>query len=258
MGALNKFAIALFILGACGDDGGPAQPQDANNTPDTPAATSFDLTFTGTSYTPHANQKLNVQVRDMATGAVVKSDTTTLTTGTFTFTWPDLLAMGKSYEVRWYADHNNNNLCNNPPEDHSWSRMITNVTADQTLEHVHDTNVSPVCDTFGDYKLTFTGSSFSPHNGQMLKAALLAADNSIVARGTTTVANGAFSIVWTKPLVNAQAYKMRFYADVNANGACDAPPTDHVWEISLGTATADMTHDFPHDTNTTNVCASFP
>ena len=200
---------------------------------------------------------MDIQVIDKADNSIIKSDSVTISGANVSFTWPDLLAEGGNYEVRWYVDVDANGFCNDPPEDHSWLKAVTNVTADVTIAHPHDTNLAPICDTFGDFPLTFTGSSFAPHNGHTIHAAVLASDNTIVASGTTTVANGAFSLSWSKLLLNGDSYKLHFYADVNGNGVCDAPPDDHVWEKDLGTITAAKTFDFPHDANLTDICATF-
>jgi hypothetical protein len=66
----------------------------------------------------------------------------------------------------------------------------------------------------------------------------------------------------------------RYFADVNGNGACDAPPTDHAWAAAVPavtgdtalpvthtttftTVTGDTTLSVTHTTVFTNVCASF-
>lgn len=237
-------SLLVFAPGCAGDDGG--------------GGTHHSLAFAGSEYTPHAGQNLKIQVIDTADRSVVQSDMVMVSGATVSFTWPGILEDGHGYEVRWYVDANANGICNHPPEDHSWVSTLAEVISDQTVTHTHDTNVTPVCDTFGEFALTFTGSDFAPHNGNMLYAAILATDDTVVARGTTTVEGGAFSLDWPALLVGGQSYKVRFYADVNGNNACDAPPTDHVWEATIGTVTAAKTFDYPHDTNVTDVCSTFP
>jgi uncharacterized protein (DUF2141 family) len=240
--------VLVVGLAACGggDDGGGGG-----------GGGPFALTFDGTMYTPHSGMTLDIQVIDNADGSIIKSDSAGITGDTISFTWPDLLEAGGSYDVRWYVDVDGNGFCNQPPEDHSWVRTISDVSADVTLTHPHDTDLAPVCDTFGDFPLTFTGSEFTTHEDNKIYAAVIASDDTIVAMGNTTVASGAFSLEWSKLLRNGESYKLRFYADVNGNGMCDAPPDDHVWEKDLGTITAAKTFDFPHDANLTDVCATF-
>jgi hypothetical protein len=240
----SLMGVLLVLAAGCGGD-------------DEMSGGAHDLTFAGTDYAPHAGMNLKIQVIDTADGAIVKSDMVAVASGMVNFTWPGILEDGHAYNVRWYVDVNGNSICNEPPTDHTWSRDIPAVTDNVTLSHPHDTNLTPVCDTFGTYALTFTGSDFAPHNGHMLKAAILATDNSIVARGSATVAAGTYSINWKALLVTGQTYKVRFYADVNGNGMCDTPPTDHVWEQTIGSVTADKTYDFPHDTNLMDVCSTF-
>lgn len=269
--AIMGSVVLAAALAACGDSSGGGGTPDAPRadartadaptpdapTPDAPAA-MFDLTFNGTGYTPHNNQTLEVAVVDVATGAVVQKDSVTVASGAFSFTWPGILVEGKDYEVRWYADLNGNGFCNEPPADHSWVATINDVAANQTLDQTHNATFTGVCGVFGTRALTFTGTGFSPHNGQTLKVAVLADDSTVVARGTATIAAGAFAFAWPALLIDTKSYRVHLFADVNGNIQCDAPPTDHAWNVDLGQITADVTSSYAHNTTFENVCATFP
>lgn len=110
----------------------------------------------------------------------------------------------------------------------------------------------------GPYDLEFTGA-LGPHAGQMLRV-LVIDENSgaIVANETATLpADGTFAFDWTGILSDGAAYRIDFYADHDGDGKYDEPPTDHAWRIALGAVTGDVSRDFQHDTNFTDIEASF-
>lgn len=110
------------------------------------------------------------------------------------------------------------------------------------------------------FDLTFTGT-ISPHVGQMLRVVVIKEDGgsgSIVKNDTQTVgSDGTFSFSWPNLLMDGESYHIDFYADHNSSGGCDVPPTDHSWRESLGAATANVTRDFQHNLNFTDVCTTF-
>ena len=111
-------------------------------------------------------------------------------------------------------------------------------------------------------QITLTGSTTfnGPHAGQTIRAALVrASDNATldIKKGTVaaTGTSPAFSFTFTPTVDLAVAYKIRYWADHNSNDACDAPPTDHQWEVDApaGQTAVSVTHN----TTFTNVCATF-
>jgi len=107
------------------------------------------------------------------------------------------------------------------------------------------------------YDLTVNGTGFDPHNGQTLEIAVLASDDTVIDTQSTTVADGAFSFSWTDALDEGATYTVHYYADLNESGGCDSPPDDHGWERTIDAVSADVVLDVTHDTNFTDVCASF-
>jgi hypothetical protein len=112
--------------------------------------------------------------------------------------------------------------------------------------------------TTGSHDLTFTGT-LGPHANQMLRVLVIRdSDGAIAANETVTLpGDGTFSFDWANILADGDSYRIDFYADFNGDGECDSPPVDHSWRIGLGTVNGDVTRDFQHDTNFTDVCDSF-
>lgn len=49
------------------------------------------------------------------------------------------------------------------------------------------------------------------------------------------------------------SYRIDFYADHNGNGRYDAPPTDHAWQLAIDEASGNVTLDFSHNTDFTDI-----
>jgi len=138
----------------------------------------------------------------------------------------------------------------------------TDPGGDPGTETAGDPGSDPGTDpgTSAPYTLTFKGSGFSPHNGQLFKVALIdAGTGTTVATDSTTIAGGTFSFTFTGKLEAGAAYHLDYFADFSGNGTCDAPPTDHGWRTEIPAVAADVEVDVVHNTDFyADVCASFP
>lgn len=242
-------SLMAFAAG-CDDDDTPAGPGTDNG--------PYDLTFTGT-IAPHAGQMLRVLVIQDSDGAIVANETRTVAgDGKFSLSWTNVLTKGQSYHVDFYADHNGNGSCDSPATDHAWRQTIAAVSADVSRDFQHDTNFTDVCASFA-FDLDFTGN-IPPHAGQMFHVAVVdeGSGTAVQTADITVAANGMFAFSWPGILEDGRSYRVDFYADHNGNGACDAPPADHAWRRMTGVVRGDVAIDFPHDTNFTDVCSSFP
>ncbi|MFH2005878.1 MAG: hypothetical protein ABI333_04735 [bacterium] len=242
--------VTSLFLARCGDDGGVAD--------DGP----YDLIFSGASYDPHEGQQLFVAVVDVAAGTIVAAEQATVTGGSFDFTWIDLLEKGRDYRLDFFADLNQDGDCNPAPEDHVWSTSISAASGDQDVEVTHNTDFSPAaCSTFSQasvfYDLTFNGAGYAPHNGQTLYVAVVdASDDSVLARDSVALASGEFSFYWPNILVEGGSFRIDYYADVDADGACADP--DHIWSRELSMVSDDEAVVVEHDAIfTPAACDSF-
>jgi len=72
-----------------------------------------------------------------------------------------------------------------------------------------------------------------------------------------TVQAGTFSLSRTSALEAAHSYYLDYYADMNGNGTCDAPPVDHVWRLKIDQVTAAVDISDKHRMGFNDSCASF-
>jgi len=222
---------------------------------------SFDLVFEGSGFTPHDGEVLRVALVSTTGSTVLGEDTQVVSGGAFRFAWPGVLMEGSDYHLDYVADHNASGACDAPSADHVWSEPIAAVSSNTTVSVTHNTNFVDVCSSFSTpaHALSFSGSGFGPHEGQTLSMALVRTDTeAVVARDSATVTGGAFSFAWSGLLLDGVGYRLDYYADLNGNGQCDPPSNDHAWRVDLGTVTADVAEQVAHNTNFTDVCASFP
>ena len=101
--------------------------------------------------------------------------------------------------------------------------------------------------------VTINFTNMSPHLNQNLYVRIV--DKSTLKETDRTfVLISAASISITLPAVEVGgSYFVDFFADVNANGKYDAPPTDHVWRLNLNNALGNDTITFSHNTNFTDI-----
>jgi len=68
----------------------------------------------------------------------------------------------------------------------------------------------------------------------------------------TSVPSADFDVTITGIKLNTE-YKVEFYADHNGNGLYDAPPVDHAWLLTFENLTGDVSLNFSHNTNFTDI-----
>ncbi len=141
--------ISAISLSACGDKATDDTATGDSPTDDSPAAAAtYDLELTGSGFTPHAGNTITAAVVD-ATETVVDTQTAVMgDDGELSMVFADALEEGESYHVDWYADFNDNGLCDAAPDDHQWSVSIDAVTDDVVVTYDHDTEFADVCSTF--------------------------------------------------------------------------------------------------------------
>jgi hypothetical protein len=109
----------------------------------------------------------------------------------------------------------------------------------------------------GPFSFTFNLSGMEPHEEQTISVVVrdgateVAADQGVVSNGTVS-----FSFA---DILEAQTtYTVDFFADIDGDGLCDAPPDDHAWSESIGPVSEDLTLDWTHDMDFSMVaCGSF-
>jgi hypothetical protein len=231
------------------------------------ATRGYTLSFSATGFSPHVDGLFEVAVTRKDTSELVASKAfAKLPTADFALTWDGLLKAGVEYSVDYYGDLSKNTACDAPPTDHVWHRDIAAVTDDVALAVSHDPKWEDKCASFATVAnrrdLTFTGQGFDVHNGVRFEVVVSRADNNAVlvhavSDSLDTGASGAFSYTWPGLLEVGKAYRVDYFADVNKNGTCDAPPADHVWHRDVTSVSDDVALAVTHDTTWVNVCPSF-
>lgn len=96
-------------------------------------------------------------------------------------------------------------------------------------------------------QLTLSGTGYGPHNGSTIYMRLKPDGGGTLDAGNTVVTNGNFEIITS--IMSGVSYTGVYWADINGNQTCDAPPTDHVWEISIAASSLDVQEGVTHNVN---------
>lgn len=205
------------------------------------------LTINFSGMNPHIGQDLWLRVEDVASGEeifrgvdVVEASFSMIVTG---------ISSGNDYIIEMYADHNGNGRYDAPGDDHAWSLEVNDVSGDETVDFVHNTNFT---DIEWEHAATVNLSGMNPHVGQEIYFALIeTATGKVVDRESETVTE-SFSVVLDE-LESGTGYHIDFFADHNGNGYYDAPSDDHAWRLNIESANGDEVFDFSHNTNFTDI-----
>ena len=207
------------------------------------------LTVHFSAMNPHVGQTLWLAAIDNQTGEEL-SRTSTVVEESFSLEVSGL-ETGKSYNVDFFADFNENGYYDAPPADHAWRLELESATGDDTLEFVHNTDFT---DVDWKHRLRVLFSDMTPHVGQML--ALYVRDMESGSYLDTVVIDEIMSAdfnVASYVIKPGGSYLVDFYADFNQNGMYDAPPADHAWRLETGETMGDVDLDFIHNTDFTDI-----
>jgi hypothetical protein len=132
--------------GAGGHGGATATGGATGGTP-----AKFSLTVKLTDFAPHVGQMIVAWVYLLPAKTKVSTGTIpSLPSPNDSIVIPDILVLGASYQIDLWADLSGNGTCDPPPTDHSWRLTANNITGDTTVEQVHNTTFTPVCDAAGN------------------------------------------------------------------------------------------------------------
>jgi hypothetical protein len=207
------------------------------------AVTSADITIDFSSMNPHVGQDLWLALIDQENGAIIERIHETVTE-TFSVVLPEI-ETGRSYNIDFFADHNQNGHYDAPNADHAWRLEVPDLTKDTTLTFVHNTIFT---DIEWEHVLTINFLSMNPHIGQMLWLNVVDKDTDQEIARLSTIAESEFALV-VSGIVPESSYRINFYADHNENGKYDAPSDDHAWRLDLDDVVGDTTLTFTHNTD---------
>ena len=225
----------------------------------TPVATGpFNLTINFSGMTPNIGQMFRLRVVEQSTGSSVKDTTiASLTTANFQIAFPKILESGKSYNIDFYIDLNQNGVYDTPPVDHAWRLTVSSPTADVTLAFSPNSSYTDIKypSDPGPYDLALNFSGMTPDIGQKFQLRVVDSASAEKAADTTlTAVPGAdFQISFSRILKARHSYNIDFYADMNNNGIYDPPPADHAWRLKISSAYGKSTLTFTYSTSFTDV-----
>jgi Secretion system C-terminal sorting domain len=201
------------------------------------------LTVNFTEMTPHVGQDLWLRVYDKTDMKEVgRTSVTVLENFTIAL---DVILPGHSYTIDFFADLNGNGRYDTPPIDHTWRVELDDAQGNDILNFSHNTNFT---DIEWPYQLSINFTDMTPHIGQLLELRLEDDLNSEeIGRERIEFIPGDQFTVEISGIKIGREYKIEMYADHNANGIYDEPPTDHTWEVKFENNTGDVKVDFAHN-----------
>lgn len=209
----------------------------------------YDLTLSLSAMTPHVGQNGYFRVVDLYDGREVARSTTVIAES-FDLMFSDILREGRSYNIDFFADLNQNGMYDEPSIDHAWRISVADVSDEVSETFVHNTNFT---DIEWNYAVALDFSGMTPHIGQAIWARLVdIGSGREMSRDSVTAPGAEFQL--SLPGVEMGGdYYIDFFADLNQNGKYDAPSTDHAWRIILADAIGDTTLAFSHNTSFTDI-----
>lgn len=110
----------------------------------------------------------------------------------------------------------------------------------------------------GSIVLRASGSFTGPHGGQHVHGALIRPSDGAtleIQSGTVAVAGDPAFVFTFAPVDLGTAYQVRYWTDHDGSGDCEAPPTDHQWQVDAAAGQTTVAVD--HNTTFTDVCSTF-
>jgi len=208
------------------------------------------LTVTFLDMTPHVGQNLYLRVVDTLGGMEIGRDSLMVETDSFALEVVGLVPE-HSYNVDFWADHNNNGTYDPPSADHAWRIPLDSVWGDTAITFTHNTNFMDIewpREVEELQGLTIAFSNFTPHLGQNLYLALEYQNGWELERKKILVESAAFNVTFDTIIVDS-SYQIDFWADHNLNGQYDIPPDDHAWRLTVDSVRGDTTIAFVHNTD---------
>jgi hypothetical protein len=120
---------------------------DLAPSPDLLPGAKYDVTLTLINYDLHAGLLFTLYVKELPgdTLAAMGTIASLANQASQAITLTKAVTAGKSYNLDFWVDYNNNKACDAPPTDHAW-RMATGViSGNYSVAKTHDTNWTNVC-----------------------------------------------------------------------------------------------------------------
>lgn len=107
---------------------------------------------------------------------------------------------------------------------------------------------------WGQGTVTLEFSGMDPHLGTQFALRIMNTETGLELERLIVpeITENEFVLSFTV-LQEGASYQIDFYADHNGNGRYDTPPTDHAWRLEVPAVTGDVTLNFTHNTDFTDI-----
>ncbi|MBI5507542.1 MAG: hypothetical protein HY903_02195, partial [Deltaproteobacteria bacterium] len=146
-------------VAVAGSDAAAFEPEVCASFPGGQPGGPFDLSITGSGFTPHNGQVLSLALS--VDGTIQARRAVVVTNGGFAMTLPAGLELGRSYRIDYYVDRDRDGICSPPTlaGDHGWSSTISVVSGAVDLALTHSISFdAAVCGSFPTRDLSFAGA----------------------------------------------------------------------------------------------------
>jgi mono/diheme cytochrome c family protein len=213
-----------------------------------------DLRFQMQGMTPHVGQRLVARLVDDSGELRFRAVFDPLPAASFTIFLPQVMPRG-DHVLEFWADVNGNGSYDAPPADHAWR---VSVPPSGLLSFTHSTSFTDVgaaAPSEPGLPLTFDATGFTPHLGQVFGLSVhKVSDGRLVGSyRLASVPAASFRVTIPGVVEPGEDYRVDFYADMNGNGAYDAPPADHAWRVLQSSDAAGLAVTFAHGTSFTDI-----
>ena len=105
------------------------------------------------------------------------------------------------------------------------------------------------------FSLHMNITGMSPHTGQYFEISVVdvVTDSVVASEEIASIVDPDFEYVFMHALDAGASYNIDMWADLNANGSYDAPPTDHSWRVELINVSDNTSQAFQHNTDFTDL-----
>ncbi len=222
-----------------------------------PADGLHDFTLRLNDMTPHVGQLFELRIVDRDSDEeVARRSIPEIQNAVFEVNIAAILSNEGNYHVDFYADLSGNGSYDAPPADHAWRLDINGVEDDVTLDFTHNVNLTDIMWPAADlHDFTLQLNEMTPHVGQLFELRIVDrdSDEEVARRSIPEIQNAAFNVDIPAALVHEGNYRVDFYADLSGNGSYDAPPADHAWRLDINGVEDDVTLEFTHNVNLTDI-----
>ncbi len=208
---------------------------------------TLELTAMG-DYTGHAVQARAINRTTLREDAREKLEA--IEAAEFSITLNKLMLEG-DYWIDIFVDMNDNGLYDGIETDAAWRIEVNSLEEKIELPVASSIEMS---DVDWNHLLTLNMSGMTPHLGQQLEFRLVdVRSNERVADARIDTLEAAEATVTLPGMDVGGDYAVEFYADLNGSGTYEGIPTDHAWRRVVENVQGDVTVDFAHSTEFTDI-----